>query len=85
MAVKVLAALAAGFAARALINALVRSSGGQFADWHEFWRGRIRARYPRPPLRHVPRRDRRARADRDAAGDAGRSSSSRPPTRIPPS
>ncbi|HEU4650084.1 MAG TPA: efflux RND transporter permease subunit [Croceibacterium sp.] len=42
---KLLAAVAAALIARALIHVVVRGTGSAFAEWHEYWRGRIRARY----------------------------------------
>jgi multidrug efflux pump subunit AcrB len=42
---KLLALIAAWLIARAAINTIVRGTGGPFAEWHEYWRGRIRARY----------------------------------------
>ncbi|HYD25076.1 MAG TPA: efflux RND transporter permease subunit [Croceibacterium sp.] len=45
MLVKLVAAVAAFLLARALIDAIVRSTDEHFADWRRFWRGRIRARW----------------------------------------
>jgi multidrug efflux pump subunit AcrB len=43
--VKLVAALAAALVVRALVHLVVRSTGGAFAEWHEYFRGRVRARY----------------------------------------
>ncbi len=43
--IKIGAALVAALLARVLINVIVRGTGGPFSEWHEYWRGRIRARY----------------------------------------